>query len=265
MSIRDAWMLARTRSEAHHENSQTPRAPTKSDPMRKRTSKNAWINLVCKHVSASMRCRIPNTAKVDMRSLWDFLTALSRPFRFLDLSKEVRQRIYSLALEEQHAYSDALPPLLSVNKQIREEASPAFYTETLFTGDVWSFTEDANPHLPSKEVDAMVHWSRSIAHDCIRLLRKFELLYKVEDSFHEECYVTITFHYSPETGLSYCLNEERCNRRSGILSEQSIAVLDKHIAHVDQLRRTLHLQGESIIMALVSWPELWEPGSLSFE
>lgn len=48
------------------------------------------------------------------------------PLEFMDLPKEIRMMIYRYALRRR-SVKNSVPALLSVNRQIREEASPTFY------------------------------------------------------------------------------------------------------------------------------------------
>lgn len=48
------------------------------------------------------------------------------PLKFMDLPKEIRMMIYRYALRRR-SVKNSFPALLSVNRQIREEASPTFY------------------------------------------------------------------------------------------------------------------------------------------
>ncbi|KAK6001688.1 hypothetical protein QM012_002178 [Aureobasidium pullulans] len=53
------------------------------------------------------------------------------PLKFMDLPKEIRLMIYHYALRKRTT-KPSFPALLSVNRQIREEASPTFYRQNRF-------------------------------------------------------------------------------------------------------------------------------------
>ncbi|PPJ49615.1 hypothetical protein CBER1_02210 [Cercospora berteroae] len=61
----------------------------------------AWdIRYMCEYISEHLLPRIPDTAKAHLTSFSKSLSALMKPFPFLRLTPEIRQRIYVLVLDD---------------------------------------------------------------------------------------------------------------------------------------------------------------------
>ncbi|KAM3419567.1 hypothetical protein BST61_g2907 [Cercospora zeina] len=129
------------------------------------------IRFMCSHIYHALRVRIPDIAKGDIRTFLGVLDALVKPFPLLDLSNETRNRIYGFALEPEHELAAPDPPLLSVNKQIREELKPMFYERTTFIHESLT-SNSASTEIALNEI---AEWSQLIVRDRIRHLRKFQM------------------------------------------------------------------------------------------
>lgn len=89
----------------------------------------------------------------------------------LSLPAELRNRIYRDTFGEAAVTVTSTifpePPLLSVNKQIRQEAATIFYSERIFEVDTSSFSSDARITSNKKKSSVSVEFGIKIQHKLV--------------------------------------------------------------------------------------------------
>ncbi|CAK1364131.1 hypothetical protein CB0940_03920 [Cercospora beticola] len=229
-------------------------------PKEKVVNEASDIQYMCRWISRLLLPRIPDTAKGDIASFFKSLSALVKPFPFLRLTPEIRQRIYVLAIDNGLTIDEDEPNLsiCSVNRATRKEVRPIFYQQATFAHPgLYHIYERKRDWSPKGVLKAISNWSRLDVRDCMKYLRAFRIRTCVGKLDGWGVFATVTFRFSPETGLSSDVSLE-----DGTLCTKSIAALDKHVAFVQGRRKAMKLQGESVVMAVLNFPDLWEPGVL---
>ncbi|KAF7198329.1 hypothetical protein HII31_00068 [Pseudocercospora fuligena] len=86
------------------------------------------LEMLTDHISPTILSRLHHNVRRDIKQLWLQLPIVARPFRFMDLHGELRNRIYRLHLECDRARDiekERIPALLQVSKQTRRGPDPS--------------------------------------------------------------------------------------------------------------------------------------------
>ena len=220
------------------------------------------------------------------------LQATARPFRFMDLPAEIRLRIYQLELTAKSSlqpfmllkrrnatiappfeYNEAPlvePCILSLSKQIRAEALPVYHrridVNLLFNDRAYGMFDlllarHEDRPTNAERVDAMHRWASTITPDNIRNLRRISVQLPLlaicttageEDMLH---FSLTVINGRPELRIAPHV----------WLKPDSQELLRNHAGATSSMARTLKLEGEALIMVLVSRPEIWDRLELADE
>ena len=205
--------------------------------------------------------RVPANAKASLPDLMDWLRMRTRPFRFLDLPPELRNKIYGevipcntpvivrvrLVKQVPSSREPTVPLRLTrlaitqVARQIRKESSPLFYSRSIFEifGQGW---------YPAPYGKA---WLRAVPADQIRNLRTV----KVEVLMARYGVSKMTIRHSQHDGLR--IDAERK------LDSKSQRKLEEYVGKIEKIRKLSNLKGETIAMALALDEGFWEVGNLT--
>lgn len=185
---------------------------------------DTWAaNIMPMHISPATLARYDLPRPISSHELLRRLKKGPKPFRFLDLPREIRDEIIREAIVEKrssvashcrlHGYediefppqqielleidaggdfSDYVPGLLEVSRQVREEASAIFWKENHFS--MRFDTRDANGIDPLKEMCA---WAKNRSADHLNSIREFSL--RVD--WGRKLQSTLHLKYRPEHGM----------------------------------------------------------------
>jgi hypothetical protein len=248
------------------------------------------------HVSPHVRSRVSEKDRKLPRRLFTVLHRTARPFRLMDLPVEIRRRIYRLGLAETTSSQTLTllrpkpgrnPPwfeynhaflvedkLLSINRQVRVETLPLHYREVsvdlIFNEREYSKNNlsilvsrlrrvqsgESQKHRPTNtdRVKAMHRWASTMRPGSMRHLRRISVqLPLLAVCSPEGCEDMLRFSLSVIDG-----KPELRVAPHPWLKPVSQELLREHLSTISNLAHTLKLQGEALIMALVSRPEIWD-------
>ena len=216
--------------------------------------------------------------------LFSALRATARPFRFMDLPAEIRYSIYQLELPakthtqtltllkcrsgrpspafEYNGVSFLEPQILATSRQIRAEALPLYYinssVELMFNNRVlktWMISKK-RLYRPTNadRVCAINGWAATIKPDSMRLLRKISVQLPL---------VTVCSPKGREDMLRFSLSISDGKPEVHVtphvwLKPISQELLRNHASVVSNLAHVLKLEGEALIMVLMSRPDIWD-------
>lgn len=237
------------------------------------------------HVSPHVRCRVSETDRELPQQLVLALQATAQPFRFMDLPAEIRLRIYQLELPAKNSmrrftlferrngiiappFEYNKPPLnepyiLSISHQIRAEALPVYHrridVNLIFDHRAYSkfgLALARREYRPTNaaRVDAMHRWASTITPDNIRNLRRISVQLPL---------LAICTTAGEEDMLHFSLTVIKSRPELRIaphvwLKPDSQELLRNHAGAISSMARTLKLEGEALIMVLVSRPDIWD-------
>jgi len=242
-------------------------------------------------VSPYVRYRVPEESRKSTGRLFSALRATARPFRFMDLPAEIRYSIYQLELPakthtqtltllkrrfgrsspafEYNGVSLVEPQILATSRQIRAEALPLYYkdshVELMFSNRVYKarLISKLRPSRPTNadRVCAINRWAATIKPDSIRLLRKIS----VQLPFLAMCSLK-----GREDMLHFSLSTSNDKPKVHVtphawLNSVSQELLHNHASVVSNLAHVLNLEGEALIMVLMSRPDIWDQLKLADE
>ncbi|KAK3115628.1 hypothetical protein LTR53_004835 [Teratosphaeriaceae sp. CCFEE 6253] len=161
--------------------------------------------------------RIPKSDRSDVIRLLAKLKAHARPFRLLDLGAETRGRIYELLFDEGERYWLTTRGTLALPCRKREDGL----------------------------VSAVRGWIGGELQDAVTHLRELQVF--MLSPHDRERGVRLLLH--PLSGLSVTLR--------GAWDADWQALVTSHVAAIEDTRSLLYLQGEAIIMAIMTRPDLW--------
>ncbi|KAK5699201.1 hypothetical protein LTR17_023454 [Elasticomyces elasticus] len=225
--------------------------------------------LICAQVSPALLSRLPEANRKlwnpwdrmrtpeerKLPSLISSLETAARFFRFESLPPELRKRIYRIHFGRVKCYhvnidgGDAISSLLRssrvllLSRAIRKEATPIFFSEVEF----WV----AGRRCQSVAGDdtfmerSIRRWSKDYVKENLKYLRHLRLSLWISGQLYE-----ITVSFGEEKKLTAVFSADFPRERK--------AVWQKHIVKLEANRKALGLQGEAIVLAFTSRPELWE-------
>ncbi|KAK3115992.1 hypothetical protein LTR53_004106 [Teratosphaeriaceae sp. CCFEE 6253] len=201
--------------------------------------------------------RIPRGDRSDISRMLAKLKAHARPFRLLELSADLRNRIYKQAIVESEEYwlnehgtvassrgesedcaNQHLDSILRVSRNVRCESLPIFVSRVMFCVDVSSLGVGGL-------VSALRKWTERGLQGAITSLQTLYIAIPSSDGRGR----SLSLDNPLRRGLSVT--------HWGALDAHWQALVTNHVAAIEDTRRLLHLQGEAIIMAITTRPDLW--------
>lgn len=223
-----------------------------STPQKERVKRIEDIAAVIRaNVHPRLLVRVPEKDRTNARLLLPKLESLAKPFPLTSLPANVRKMVYELVgYEQRSSHWETRGALNLVSHSVRDEAFPLYIRYKWFHCHASLSNEYA-------ERNNVVYYARKLAEGEVRghakELRTFCLHLNSEKEWKKKHWTRLTFTFSKEKGLAV-----DCR----YLDSVSEALVRKHVANVEANRKVLGLQGEAIILALVSKPELWVKGAL---
>ncbi|KAK4630269.1 hypothetical protein CLAFUR0_07663 [Fulvia fulva] len=225
-----------------------------------------------KAVAASLTQGISQDDMNKPFALWKVLEQQSKPFRFLDLPAEMQNRISAHTLANgSQSIEAAQPGITRVNRQIREQTLPMYYTSTTFHIHPRKADKSLHGHtktLGSATETMVTQWVERSVGENAKYLRRAIL--HLDYQFRAKKQGTgksaktdttgifskqVIFDYTEEKGLRVGVDNS-CNAKFKIRNQQ-IAI--------ERQRRMLGLTGNAIVLALVSNVELWNDHGLGWK
>ncbi|KAK4554595.1 hypothetical protein LTR86_008450 [Recurvomyces mirabilis] len=214
--------------------------------------------LMLDNISPHLLDRVPDQDRETSKCLEADLLARCRPFRLFALPVEVRSAIYGYTMPNcsgmQHELAERggpegfFPPLLYASSATRAEALPIFFIQTHFASYTSFFRQ-------CSMVNDAVGWFRIIDKRCYRHMRRFTLGFYIDE--YMRCF-DVTISHSPAVGLEVKFVDDENDEDDQIVMDKGFrGRFVDHIANVESTRKILGLQGEAIVMAITSCPELW--------
>lgn len=219
--------------------------------------------LICNQVTTPFLSRVPPVDRLnEPRRLLGHLQRLHKPFRILDPPAELRVRIYDMYMQSMREENDLyhalyagpdifevyeLPPLTCVSRQVREETLGIFAYSARFCIALLSYLSQAGFQENSKMLRM---WAEKSAMSYLRHVRTVYF-----DIFLQEgCGPTLTF--TEQHGLKVVF--ETAEYGTSPYSEEEKQRLSEYIGGVEEDRRAFNLKGESIVLAMIKDPTIWE-------
>lgn len=218
-------------------------------------------------VQPSLLREVPFEDQVDRRRLLRSLQNVCFRFRFMELPPEVRSRVYAHLIDENATIYVApaqdnmtgYPPITEVSRQTRLETLPLLYSRCTFmlsfkAGFVWEGSvEEASANVPYNAR----RWAKRLSSQHVKHLREITMTFRVRSSIdvNRGSFTVLDLKFSPEQGLALVLPA------TFRLTDESKMLLIKHIGEIEETRRMLGLQGESIIMAITGKEDVWKYGT----
>lgn len=239
--------------------------------------------VVLSEVSPTVRSRLPDllptqvqpddfggwpTLELAKELVSRHLKKAAQPFRFMDLSLELRKDIEELAISARGGevrrplvalhQRRRLHPITRVSRKLREETLQPAWAQVKLCIDEYDSTRllalsaDTYFNTVHNILDPF-YGSQYISH-----LRSASLYIRVRriDAPYIPTYATfqLRFSYSPRTGL----NLEIPDHAYHALTAWSVYILQFHITQASQSLRSDILGGGSLVAALTAVPELWQ-------
>lgn len=219
--------------------------------------------LIQAHVEPTLFEQVPLAERGDVRRLLRKLETLALRFRFMDLTADLRNRVYHhLSGEDQRIEinpvkrtATPLPKVTAVSRQLREESMPLVLANAKFCFDCGLTSK--NLYLDRRDlIPSQLRQSLSrMPNAYLKHLRTAGVILRHRRSNGDASNRSqITFKFSAESGLTagYATS----------LRQDSKNLLEKHVKDVEADRKLLGLRGEAVVLALISNPSLWKFGTL---
>ncbi|SMY24993.1 unnamed protein product [Zymoseptoria tritici ST99CH_1A5] len=208
------------------------------------------MEVILGRVSPNVLQRIPVPFRFNTRELFLALQETSKPFRLMDLSPEFRNRVYQAALNDATPDQEIsitkprrskLPPLLQMSRKVRVELRPLhFGTRTFKVEHIESDTDPVKTQLEEWMKQIVRSDAQHLRHLIIRLSLRRSHLYS---SFR------FTLRWSPTNGLKVTY--------AGAFKPDAKLRMKALEAKAFDMTKTMHLRGESIVLAMLVLDSLW--------
>ena len=220
------------------------------------------IHLITFQIEPTVFDRIYKEDFKDPKYLMAVLEGLCSPFRLLGLPAELRNRVYERVIRDHLASTvritdktmDPLPAIIQASRQLRQESTPLFFARAKFTIHCHRWSPLLDRGRSSEIVPRLRAWIVLMPPIGLNSLRSITMHIRIKDRIRNAPMRELTLFFSREAGLSMAPPPK--------LTTDSKLALDEHVATVEENRKALSMQGESIVLALISNPRLWEYGTL---
>lgn len=206
-------------------------------------------------VSAHLLLRLPREHLLNSSLLLLHLEDIAKPFRFLDLSPELRNLVYEYYLEVQglevqeywllqreesgRSTGSRMPDLLQVSKQLRREFRSVYFAECRF---YFNLLEPSLSPGITATVELLLDWTERVAGPEVRYMRHLQASFDEYDSWE----------------LS--LDEKSGLKLGEVVGDTESQATRKHLRQTEALRKALHLKGEALMMFLTQGLNIWLQG-----
>ncbi|KAK5695731.1 hypothetical protein LTR17_024415 [Elasticomyces elasticus] len=224
--------------------------------------------IITTNISPFFFARIPDACRSNNFRLERAIKRHARIFPLLSLPAEVRLQVYGhffdyhvecmegrdrsrglCVNEDGKLDKDAIPYILAASQAIRREALPVFISHSTFFVNTGS----------DKIGPSLCRWTKNGLKSGARLLRNVRIPLRYEpdeddfneDTEYESWWGHIDLSLTPQKGLHWTEWVD--------VGKPWLPLLEAHLADVEESRKALNLEGEAIIMALTTRPELWKP------
>lgn len=239
-------------------------------PYNEEYSKAAWAeksaeaaNIIRVEVIPALLRRIPTGELKDAKRLMTRLEAIAIRFRFLDLPAELRNRVYEHLIDAEgskkiyprEAQQEHYAPITQTSAQLRKESLPIMFARTTFH---FSFLKSPSSLEPEISVSqALRAWSIKQVQTQLKLLRAVVITENFRKLASKDVRAKdIRLSFSKRNGFS-------ATPEGVAFTRQARELFEDHMKAMESVRSMFSMQGEIIILALVSNPRLWKLNTLS--
>ena len=184
---------------------------------------DTWaVNIMLQYVNSIYLARQPIEKPITGYDLLRKLEVGAKPFRLMDLPRELRDKIYEFEVAEIPAhddtsycmypafvnaatldwdstpFADPVPSLLHVSRQVREESAKTYYERNLFRFYYYTICSDVSP------LDVVAKWANLVEPQHRKYVRAATLFVY----WYKDQHTTIEVCYSPHTGLKAKVDAE---------------------------------------------------------
>lgn len=202
------------------------------------------LNIMKNQISPALAKRVQPRRHNCPCLLWRSLEGLCQPFRLLDLPKEVRMRIYAGLLRGLSAIESQ--SLTLACHQLRMETAPYWmpgYTFRLvITPDVGQDAEAFAEKIRS--------WVGKLGSQNLKYLMHVDVVLQAGGRYDE-----LDLHYIPKIGFRLCSATFGTGDAGAV--EKARVIMAPHMAGIEEDRKILGLQGESLFLALSTKAPMW--------
>jgi len=221
--------------------------------------------LICSLVGANLLAQLTPKDVTDHITLVQALERLTLWFDFKELPPELRTRIYCeliprrmrIVAKPRERFITEYPAITRVSRQLRAESLPLLYSRAIFHLDLLvsgqKFYSAKSRELRLDISAAARTWTRRMSTNHLRHMRTLQLSF-IPRLRGNDWARKVHLEFDPANGLR--LRTALLNSRE-LLAAEPTSALQKHAEDVEDLRKMLGLQGESLSLALTYKPELW--------
>lgn len=232
-------------------------------------SKEEWTeksaeaaNVIRVEVTFTLLRRVPEGEIKNAKRLMNRLEALATRFRFLDLPAELRNRVYGYLIDSEH--NNVICPrkrcqtqysaVTKASMQLRKESLPIMYARSTFRFD---FTVSSGEVTSEYSISTAIQkWSSRQDPSQLKLLRHVVIKDNFRKQYTKDVHAkNIKLWYSKKDGFS-------AQPYGVAFIRESQELFQEHMKATESIRQMFSMQGEIIILALISHPRLWKSGNL---